>query len=176
MGADAVIGTHPHCIRGVETYNSAPLVYSLGDFAADTADPEFLRDHVARTALTKLGFPIDDPTICRFSLAADLLVLGKHQVECRLRPIRVAEDFLPREATPDEERMYREKLTGLSEAIGDPQSRPMQRVRDIEKSYRAKYGSGRTWKHWMTLPFRIRLKHLTSWWRSLTRSASYKKR
>ena len=32
IGADAVIGMHPHCIQGFETYNSAPIVYSTGNF------------------------------------------------------------------------------------------------------------------------------------------------
>lgn len=31
-GADAVIGTHPHCPQGWETYNGKPIFYSLGNF------------------------------------------------------------------------------------------------------------------------------------------------
>lgn len=32
LGADAVIGMHPHCMQGFETYNNAPIVYSTGNF------------------------------------------------------------------------------------------------------------------------------------------------
>jgi poly-gamma-glutamate synthesis protein (capsule biosynthesis protein) len=31
-GADAVIGSHPHCPQGWEEYNSKPIFYSLGNF------------------------------------------------------------------------------------------------------------------------------------------------
>lgn len=31
-GADAVIGTHPHCPQGWETYKDKPIFYSLGNF------------------------------------------------------------------------------------------------------------------------------------------------
>ncbi len=32
LGADAVIGGHPHCIQGIETYKNKPIVYSVGNF------------------------------------------------------------------------------------------------------------------------------------------------
>lgn len=32
LGADAVIGMHPHCMQGFEMYNNAPIVYSTGNF------------------------------------------------------------------------------------------------------------------------------------------------
>ena len=31
-GADAVIGTHPHVLEGMEFYNGCPIIYSLGNF------------------------------------------------------------------------------------------------------------------------------------------------
>ena len=31
-GADAVIGTHPHCVQGIEIHRGAPIVYSLGNW------------------------------------------------------------------------------------------------------------------------------------------------
>ena len=34
-GADAVIGSHPHCPQGWETYRGKPIYYSLGDFYFD---------------------------------------------------------------------------------------------------------------------------------------------
>lgn len=32
LGADAVIGNHPHCPQGLEIYNGKPIFYSLGNF------------------------------------------------------------------------------------------------------------------------------------------------
>lgn len=31
-GADAVVGSHPHCLQGIEFYNDCPIIYSLGNF------------------------------------------------------------------------------------------------------------------------------------------------
>lgn len=31
-GADAVIGSHTHCLQGMEFYNGKPIIYSLGNF------------------------------------------------------------------------------------------------------------------------------------------------
>lgn len=31
-GADAVIGSHTHCLQGMEYYNGKPIIYSLGNF------------------------------------------------------------------------------------------------------------------------------------------------
>lgn len=35
MGADAIIGSHPHVPQGVEKYNGKPIFYSLGNFFFD---------------------------------------------------------------------------------------------------------------------------------------------
>lgn len=35
LGADIVIGHHPHCIQGVEEYRGKPIYYSLGNFYFD---------------------------------------------------------------------------------------------------------------------------------------------
>ena len=31
-GADVIIGSHSHCLQGMEFYNGKPIVYSLGNF------------------------------------------------------------------------------------------------------------------------------------------------
>jgi hypothetical protein len=36
MGADIIIGTHPHTIQGFEYYNNGLILYSLGDFIFDS--------------------------------------------------------------------------------------------------------------------------------------------
>ncbi len=37
-GADGVIGTHPHCPQGWETYKGKPIFYSLGNFLFNSKD------------------------------------------------------------------------------------------------------------------------------------------
>lgn len=39
-GADAVMGTHPHVLQGRETYQGAPIYYSIGNFVFDKQIPE----------------------------------------------------------------------------------------------------------------------------------------
>lgn len=44
LGADVVIGSHPHVPQGIEMYNGKPIFYSLGNFIFDQSNPE---THVA---------------------------------------------------------------------------------------------------------------------------------
>ena len=39
LGADAVIGHHPHVPQGWETYDGSPIVYSLGNFLFEMSNP-----------------------------------------------------------------------------------------------------------------------------------------
>lgn len=39
-GADAVIGSHPHVLQGIEFYQGKPIVYSLGNFIFSNRDYE----------------------------------------------------------------------------------------------------------------------------------------
>lgn len=47
-GASAVIGAHPHILQGMEYYNGAPIVYSLGNFWFNTRELD--------TGIVKLRF------------------------------------------------------------------------------------------------------------------------
>ena len=51
-GATAVIGNHSHCLQGMEFYNGAPIIYSLGNFWFNTRD--------VYTGLLKLKFTGSD--------------------------------------------------------------------------------------------------------------------
>ncbi len=39
LGADIIIGSHPHRMKGIEIYKGKPIVYSLGNFISDQNDP-----------------------------------------------------------------------------------------------------------------------------------------
>lgn len=40
-GAHAVISMHTHCPQGIEIWNNAPIIYSLGNFLFDTSDTSY---------------------------------------------------------------------------------------------------------------------------------------
>ena len=50
-GADAILGTHPHILQGIEIYHDKPILYSLGNYAFGS------RSHkAADSALVRLRF------------------------------------------------------------------------------------------------------------------------
>ena len=42
LGADIVIGAHPHVVQSFELYNGKPIVYSLGNFIFNSRNPQTL--------------------------------------------------------------------------------------------------------------------------------------
>lgn len=58
MGADLVIGHHPHVIQGLEVYNDRLIVYSLGNFVFG-GSREF-RDNSMQTMLVQIAARFDD--------------------------------------------------------------------------------------------------------------------
>lgn len=61
-GADAVIGSHPHVLQGIEYYKDKPICYSLGNyiFSARTGDTALLRIRVGENGELGLGLiPVD---------------------------------------------------------------------------------------------------------------------
>lgn len=58
-GADAVIGAHSHTLQAVEVYQSAPIFYSLGNFAFDRPDSWALDLMPSESALVTLTVDSD---------------------------------------------------------------------------------------------------------------------
>lgn len=64
-GADAVIGTHPHILQGIEIYQDKPILYSMGNYAFGSrshkaADSALVRMTFAGNRLTALtAVPLD---------------------------------------------------------------------------------------------------------------------
>lgn len=54
-GADAVLGTHPHTLQGLEWYRGAPIFYSLGNFAFGSYSARVRDGVVARLAYRGRG-------------------------------------------------------------------------------------------------------------------------
>ena len=161
-GADVVIGGHPHCLRGIQTVRGKPVLYSLGDFLMDTGDERHLVDHVARTAMTVMGFPIADPLICRRSLIADLSLSEDGHIDYSVRFALIGEDFVPTDVDDDGVATLRDYLSSLSAAIDDSRG-DSHRLALVESAYRRQFGQRRSAKGWLQLPFRVGARLIRSW-------------
>nr|WP_239674520.1 CapA family protein [Mangrovibacillus cuniculi] len=59
-GADAVVGSHPHVLQGVEYYKEKPIAYSLGNFLF----PDYVSGLSADTGI--MNFVVDDKITLEF--------------------------------------------------------------------------------------------------------------
>ncbi len=55
LGADMVLGFHPHAIQGVEIYNGKPIAYSLGNFVMDQKRPITCESMIIRFDVSRDG-------------------------------------------------------------------------------------------------------------------------
>jgi poly-gamma-glutamate synthesis protein (capsule biosynthesis protein) len=53
-GADMIVGSHPHCLQGIEFYNGKPIIYSLGNF--------WFNGETIETALLEVTYIFSDIT------------------------------------------------------------------------------------------------------------------
>ena len=101
-GADGVIGTHPHCPQGWETYKGKPIFYSLGNwsFGGNTSP----RDRDTAIAQIKLTLMKDDT----------YAISGYELIPCCLSSTAGSNDFrpVPYEAESDEFTRTMSKLDG----------------------------------------------------------------
>ena len=61
LGADVVVGHHPHVLQNYETFGDKIIFYSLGNFVFDT-DYQRLQNHTQYGAFVKLAFDKDSFT------------------------------------------------------------------------------------------------------------------
>jgi poly-gamma-glutamate capsule biosynthesis protein CapA/YwtB (metallophosphatase superfamily) len=99
LGADAVLGHHPHSVQDVEVYRGRPILYSLGNFVFNLASRADKDD----------------------GMLARLTIRGQRLAQVELIPLvtrtRLVQ-FQPRPATPDETRAFLDKLLPPSAARG----------------------------------------------------------
>jgi poly-gamma-glutamate capsule biosynthesis protein CapA/YwtB (metallophosphatase superfamily) len=107
-GADAVIGTHPHILQGIERYHDKPILYSMGNYAFGS------RSHkAADSALVRLTFAGGTLTALT---AVPLDVDNTHL------------DFDPQVAHGPAAARINAKLAGLSSALGTKLSERDERL------------------------------------------------
>ncbi len=71
LGADAVVGTHPHVLQKVDDYNGAPIFYSLGNFIFDQYWMESVKNGGAAEIVLKNNGEIQS-RLLKVSLDSDL--------------------------------------------------------------------------------------------------------
>ncbi len=107
-GADAVLGHHPHLLKGVEFYRDKPVFYSLGNFAIEqpAAFDETIRSHESFAHLQSLSSgwqpqaQYQTPPETRHSVIAWLDFNGAARPAVTLQPCRIDDDSVPRVLTP----------------------------------------------------------------------------
>lgn len=109
-GADAILGHHPHLLKGVEIYRGRPVFYSLGNFAIEQPhvwDPAITRSASFRH-LQSLNptWNADQvymlPEVTRLSGAARLVIDGRRIAAVEFLPAWIEDDSAPRMLAPAE--------------------------------------------------------------------------
>lgn len=101
-GAAAILGHHPHVLKGVEIYRGRPIYYSLGNFAIE--QPHVWDPTITRTASFRHLVSLNPqwsleasymlPEVTRMSGIAKLLI-ENGRVEARFRPAWITDDCAP---------------------------------------------------------------------------------
>jgi poly-gamma-glutamate capsule biosynthesis protein CapA/YwtB (metallophosphatase superfamily) len=102
-GADAIVGHHPHLLKGIEFFRGAPIFYSLGNFAIEQPhiwDPEITKTDSFRH-LVSLNPAWDAaktyrlPEETRRTGIAKLVIHSGKIAETRFLPAYIADDSAP---------------------------------------------------------------------------------
>lgn len=86
LGADVVIGAHPHVPQGIEMYNGKPIFYSLGNFMFDLGREDTLSDYFVEMDM------VDD------------------HVDCTVYPVRIS-GYLPEHMDSEDGKALLSSLT-----------------------------------------------------------------
>lgn len=106
LGADLVIGTHPHVLEGVEKYNGRYILYSLGNFSfGGNSSPSDTDTAIFRQT---------------FTLTADGLADDDNYelIPCSITSADGYNDYRPTPAQGSQRERIIEKLTDYSAALG----------------------------------------------------------
>jgi poly-gamma-glutamate capsule biosynthesis protein CapA/YwtB (metallophosphatase superfamily) len=109
-GVDAILGHHPHIMKGIEVYRGKPIFYSLGNFAIEQPhvwDPSIVETDSFRHLVSlnpswsmESAYMLPEET--RITGIAKLLIEDKALAGVRFEPAWVEDDSAPRMLEPDE--------------------------------------------------------------------------
>ena len=111
-GADAILGHHPHLLKGIEFHRGRPIFYSLGNFAIEQPhvwDPTIVnsasfRNLVSLNSTWQLDQVYMLPRVTRMSGIAQLRRLGNGEWDVRFLPAWIGDDSVPQMLPPDDPR------------------------------------------------------------------------
>jgi poly-gamma-glutamate capsule biosynthesis protein CapA/YwtB (metallophosphatase superfamily) len=103
VGADAILGHHPHVLKGIEFYRGRPIFYSLGNFAIEQPhiwDPAILRSASFRNLVSlnptwNMEQVYMLPKVTRLTGIAKLLRVAPEQWDVRFLPAWIGDDSAP---------------------------------------------------------------------------------
>jgi poly-gamma-glutamate capsule biosynthesis protein CapA/YwtB (metallophosphatase superfamily) len=109
-GADAILGHHPHLLKGVEIYRGKPVFYSLGNFAIE--QPHIWDPAIVSTASFRHLVSLNPdwrpdrsymlPEVTRATGIARLSVATGGAIEAHFMPAWIGDDSTPRMLQPAE--------------------------------------------------------------------------
>ena len=127
-GADAILGHHPHLMKGIGFHRGKPIFYSLGNFAIEQPhvwDPAIIRtDSFRHLVSLNPSWSLDAsymlPEETRLTGIVRLVVRDGAIAETRLRPCWIEDDSAPRPLRADDPRFarVRDYLVAVSAAEG----------------------------------------------------------
>ncbi|HEY5724245.1 MAG TPA: CapA family protein [Allosphingosinicella sp.] len=127
-GADAILGHHPHIMKGVELHLGKPIFYSLGNFAIEQPhvwDPAITKTESFRHLISlNPSWSLDSaymlPEETRITGAAKLIIRDGQLAETRFLPAWIGDDSAPESLEAGDERFgrVRDYLAEVSEAEG----------------------------------------------------------
>lgn len=106
-GADLVLGSHPHMLKGIEVYKQRPIFYSMGNFAFDLPgwqiDEWFGKTPSRKQELKEYGWVYDDPEwvdytfppACRKSIIVKARIQDGRLAEVYFHPVRINQRAQP---------------------------------------------------------------------------------
>ena len=111
-GADAILGHHPHLLKGIEFHCGRPIFYSLGNFAIEQPhiwDPAIVnsasfRNLVSLNPTWQLDQMYTLPPVTRMSGIAQLTRLESGDWEVHFLPAWIGDDSVPRMLSPSDSR------------------------------------------------------------------------
>ncbi len=109
LGADLVIGTHPHVLQGIEKYNGRYIAYSLGNFCFGGNNDPSDKD----TVLYRQTFTFENGTL----LDDDNVEI----IPCRISSTDSYNDYQPKIAEGEQKAAIEEKMNKYTAALGNLQ-------------------------------------------------------
>ena len=111
-GADAILGHHPHLLKGIEFHCGRPIFYSLGNFAIEQPhiwDPAIVNNGSFRNLMSlNPTWQLDQvymlPRVTRMSGIAQLTRLGRSEWVVRFLPAWIGDDSVPQMLDSDDPR------------------------------------------------------------------------